>query len=203
MKRPRAPRANGWICNGDMGLVMAIWDLLLMAALCTVMVGACATRVAPEAFSISLVPTVPVPIRVGTDVGFRLSSATAGYASLYLIDPVGQVSVLAENLPLAAGSLDYPSSAQGFTLTASQPVGVNRVILLVTRQPFNGFSGEATLTSPVSLALSRRRVPATVGTVRPPSCPIGRGPGTKSRFGSWDDGRMARCVPDCGREGGT
>ena len=56
-------------------------------------------------------------------------------------------------MPLAAGSVDYPSSAHGFTLAASQPVGVNRVILLVTRQPFEGFSGEATLTSPVSLAL--------------------------------------------------
>ena len=75
----------------------------VMVALCIVMVGACATRVVPDAFSISLVPTVPVPIRVGTDVGFRLSSTTAGYASLYLIDPVGQVSVLAENVPLAAG----------------------------------------------------------------------------------------------------
>ena len=145
MSRTRATRANGRIRASQVGLGTV--------ALCTLMLGACATRVVPEAFSVSLVPTVPVPIRVGTDVSFRLSSTTAGYASLYLIDPVGQVSVLAENLPLAAGSLDYPSSAQGFTLTASQPVGVNRVILLVTRQPFNGFSGEATLTSPVSLAL--------------------------------------------------
>ena len=106
-------------------------------------------------FSVSLVPMVPVPIRVGTNLGFRLSSSTAGYGSLYLIDPVGQVSVLAENMPLAAGSQDYPSPEHGFTLAASQPVGVNRVILLVTRQPFDGFSVEATLTltRPVNLAL--------------------------------------------------
>ena len=104
-------------------------------------------------FSVSLVPTVPVPIRIGTNLGFRLSSSTAGYANLYLIDPVGEVWVLAENLPLAAGSLEYPSSAQPFTLAAAQPVGFNRVILLVTRQPFAGFGGNATLTSPVSLAL--------------------------------------------------
>lgn len=104
-------------------------------------------------FSVSLVPTVPVPIRIGTNLGFRLSSSTAGYANLYLIDPVGEVWVLAENLPLAAGSLEYPSSAQRFTLAAAQPVGFNRVILLVTRQPFAGFGGNATLTSPVSLAL--------------------------------------------------
>ena len=104
-------------------------------------------------FSVSLVPTVPVPIRIGTNLGFRLSSSTAGYGNLYLIDPVGAVWVLAENMPLAAGSLEYPSSAQSFTLAASEPVGFNRVILLVTRQPFGGFAGNATLTSPVSLAV--------------------------------------------------
>ena len=105
------------------------------------------------AFSISLAPAAPAPIQVGTQLGFRLSLSTAGYASLYLIDPVGQVSVLAENLPLAAGSLEYPSSAQWFTLTARPPVGINRVVLPVTWQPFDGFSGDATLTSAGSLAL--------------------------------------------------
>ena len=107
-------------------------------------------EVAPP-FSISIVPNVPVPIRVGTQLGVRLSSNTAGYVQLYLIDPVGTVSVLAENLPVAAGSLEYPSSEHGFVLTAGQPVGFNTVVLVVTRQPFPGFSGTATLTSPVSL----------------------------------------------------
>ena len=106
----------------------------------------------PAPFSVSLVPTVPVPIRVGTQLGFQLSSGTAGYASLYVIDPVYDVTILAENLPLPAGSLEYPSS-QGFTLRASEPVGFNRAILLVTRQPFGGFSDDATLTTPVSTAL--------------------------------------------------
>ena len=107
-------------------------------------------------FSISLVPTVPVPIRLDTSLGFRLSSSTAGYGSLYVIDPSYRVQVLAENLPLAAGSLEYPSS-QGFTLLAAQPVGFNRAIMLVTRQPFRGFSSDAaTLTSPVTLAIDGR-----------------------------------------------
>ena len=106
-------------------------------------------------FSVSLVPTVPVPIRVGTQLGFQLSSGTAGYANLYVIDPVYDVQVLAENLPTPAGSLEYPSS-QGFTLRAAEPVGFNRAILLVTRQPFGGFSGNDTLTSPVRTALDGR-----------------------------------------------
>ena len=105
-------------------------------------------------FSISLVPAVPVPIRIGTNLGFNVSSSTAGYYSLYLIDPVGEVWVLAENLPLPAGSVTYPSPpAQDFTLAAAEPLGTNRVILLVTRDPFGGFSGNATLTRAVSLAI--------------------------------------------------
>ena len=106
-------------------------------------------------FSVSLVPTAPVPIRIGTELGFQLSSSTAGYASLYLLDPVYAVQVLAENLALASGSLEYPSSP-GFILRAAPPVGFNRVILLVTRQPFRGFSGDETLTTPVPTALDGR-----------------------------------------------
>ena len=105
-------------------------------------------------FSVSLVPMAPVPIRIGAELDFQLSSGTAGYASLYLIDPLYAVQILAENLPIPAGSLQYPS--QGFTLRAAQPVGFNWVILLVTRQPFGGFSGNDTLTSPVSTALDGR-----------------------------------------------
>ena len=104
-------------------------------------------------FSVSLVATGAVPVRINTEMGFQLSSGTAGYASLYLIDPLYAVQILAENLPMPAGSLEYPSS-QGFTLRAAEPVGLNHVILLVTRQPFPGFSGnESTLTTPVSTAL--------------------------------------------------
>ncbi len=139
------------------------------AALCIVTLGACATREPPavgeqaldgslyvpadQPFDISLVPGVPVPIRVGTSLGFRLSSGSAGYASLYLIDPAAAVWALAENLPLAAGSLEYPSPTQNFTLTAAEPLGVNRVILLVTRDPLDGFSGGDTLMTAVSLAI--------------------------------------------------
>ena len=107
-----------------------------------------------EPFSISLVPAVPVPIRMGTSLGFNVSSSTAGYYSLYLIDPVGEVWVLAENMPLPAGSVIYPSPpAQNFTLAAAEPLGTNRVILIVTREQFAGFSGNATLTRAVSLAI--------------------------------------------------
>lgn len=109
-------------------------------------------RAAP--FSISLVPAVPIPIRIGTRLGFNVSSDTAGYYSLYLIDPVEEVWVLAENLPLPAGSVEYPSPpAQNYRLRAAEPLGFNRVILLATRTPFGGFAGNGTLTTARSLAV--------------------------------------------------
>ena len=145
-----------WVMRLAMVASLVSWAFLGLASGPTLAEQAASSTLARNpfaGFSVSLVPTVPVPIRIGTHLGFRLSSSTAGYANLYLIDPVGEVWVLAENMPLAAGSLEYPSSAQQFTLAAAQPVGFNRVILLVTRQPFAGFGGNATLTRPVSLAV--------------------------------------------------
>ena len=64
--------ARGWIHARHAALVVvAPWIVLLSA---------CG---AARPFSISLVPTAPAPIQVGTQLGFRLSSSTAGYASLY------------------------------------------------------------------------------------------------------------------------
>ncbi len=109
---------------------------------------------AVQPFAVSLVPAVPVPIRLGDQLGFSVSSGTAGYYSLYLIDPASEVWVLGENMPLGAGSVTYPSPpAQNFTLTAAEPLGRNRVIVLITRDPVSGFSGDNTLTSAVSLAI--------------------------------------------------
>ena len=114
---------------------------------------------------ISLVPTVRVPIRLGTQVSFRVEANVAGYAGLYLIDPARRVTVLGENMVLT-GSLDYPLLADGVRLTATQPVGNNQLILLVTRNPITvGFSGVDTLTRPVSLAVSEREFRAELNRI--------------------------------------
>ena len=108
-------------------------------------------------FAVGVVPTSAPPIRIGTPIGFRLSSSLAGVGHLYLINATGTVTVLAENLPLTAGSqLDFPGPAAGFTVTATQPAGINRVILLVTLAPFAGFANTqgAPLGSPVPLTLA-------------------------------------------------
>ena len=117
-----------------------------------------------QGYVVSLVPTVPIPVRVGTQVSLRLESNTTGYAHLYLIDPGGQVWVLGENMVLT-GSLDYPRPGSGVTLTAGQPVGFNDLTLLVTRQPIAGFSGYETLESPVSLADDRSTFRARLSRV--------------------------------------
>ena len=108
-------------------------------------------------FAVGVVPTFAPPIRVGTPIGFRLSSSLAGLGHLYLIDATGTVTVLAENLPLAAGAqTGFPGPAAGFTVTATQPAGINRVILLVTLDPFGGFANAQGLPlgSPVPLTLA-------------------------------------------------
>ena len=90
-------------------------------------------------FAVGLQPTRAAAARIGEPVGLRLSSSEAGYGNLYLINVDGSVMALAENLPLAPGvDAAYPRPGDGFELRASPPAGVERLILLVTLQPFAG-----------------------------------------------------------------
>ena len=94
------------------------------------------------AFAVGVAPTMAPPVAVGMPIGFRLSSNEAGFGHLYLINADGGVMMLAENLPVAAGAqLEYPRPGDGIAIRASLPAGVDRVVLLVTRQPFVGFAG--------------------------------------------------------------
>ena len=107
------------------------------------------------AFAVGVTPTMAPPVQVGTPVGFRMSSSETGYGHLYLINADGGVTMLAENLPLPAGAqVDYPLAGDGIEIRASPPAGIDRLILLVTRQPFVGFVGGrgTALTRPVALA---------------------------------------------------
>lgn len=107
-------------------------------------------------FAVGVVPTLAPPIRIGAPIGLRLSSSLAGLGHLYLIDATGTVYVLTENLPLGAGAqIDFPVAESGFTIAATRPAGVNRVVLLVTLDRIAGFANTQgmALTSPVSLTL--------------------------------------------------
>ena len=107
------------------------------------------------AFAVGVAPTMAPPVTVGSLVSFRVSSSAAGYGHLYLINADGGVTMLAENLPLAAGvQVDYPRPDDGIQIRASAPAGIDRLVLLVTRQPFVGFADNqgSTLTRPVALA---------------------------------------------------
>ena len=107
------------------------------------------------AFSVGLVPTMAPPVAVGTLLGFRLSASMTGFGHLYLISASGDVLLLAENLLMAAGAqVEYPLPEDGIEIRAEPPAGVDRLVLLVTRQPFVGFAnnqGQA-VTRPVALA---------------------------------------------------
>ena len=88
-------------------------------------------------------------------LGFRLSSSVDGYGHLYLITATGDVTRLTENLPLgAAAQTEYPRAGDGVQIQASPPAGIDRLVLLVTRQPFAGFTnGQGQLaTRPMVLA---------------------------------------------------
>ena len=144
-------------------LAAGVAAVLVAAAGCRstgngVLVGAGGVDVAVNespAFAVGVAPTMAPPVAVGTPIGFWMSSSEAGFGHLYLISADGGVTMLAENLPVAAGAqLEYPRPGDGIAIRASLPAGVDRVVLLVTRQPFVGFaeSQGSTLTRPVVLA---------------------------------------------------
>jgi len=94
------------------------------------------------AFSVGVVPNRAPPVRVGDEVGFTLSASEPGYGHLYLLNASGAVLMLAENLNVAEGAqTTFPTPGSGFTFRASPPPGVERILFLVTRQPFRGFGG--------------------------------------------------------------
>ncbi len=152
--------------TGTMRTGAAVFGMLALAVLaggCRTMghqplMGAAQVAVAANAapaFAIGVTPTIAPPVAVGMPVGFRVSSSEAGYGHLYLINADEGVLMLAENLPLEAGAqVDYPRLGEGVRIQASPPAGIDRLILLVTRQPFVGFADNqgTTLTRPVALA---------------------------------------------------
>lgn len=92
------------------------------------------------AFSVGVVPNRAPPVRIGDEVGFALSASRPGYGHLYLLNASGAVLMLVENLDMAEGAQTiFPTPGSGFTFRASPPPGVERILFLVTRQPFRGF----------------------------------------------------------------
>ena len=103
-------------------------------------------------FTAAVALTRPSPLRLGDAIAFILSTSTAGYGHLYMINASGNVVALVENLPVAPHApVLFPAPDAGFTVRASPPAGTDRVLFLVTLQPFQGFGGAAG--APVTLAL--------------------------------------------------
>ena len=103
-------------------------------------------------FSVGVVPNRAPPVRIGDELGFILSANTAGYGHVYLLTASGGVLVLGENLPVAANQQTvFPTPGGSFTFRATPPAGMERIIFMVTRQPFKGFGGGAS--GPVQRAM--------------------------------------------------
>ena len=106
---------------------------------------------APFAAAVNLVGAPPA--RFGDPVSFVLSAGTEGFGHLYLLNTSGTVVALAENLSIAPDApMLFPAPDAGFTIHARPPAGINRVLLLVTRQPFPGFGGGGAGAPPEMLA---------------------------------------------------
>ena len=106
-------------------------------------------------FSVGIIPNRAPPVRIGDELGFMLSASDTGYGHLYLLNASGGVLVLAENLLVAGGAQTvFPTPGSGFTFRASPPAGMERVVFLMTRQPFRGFGGGAS--GPVQLPVQAR-----------------------------------------------
>lgn len=102
-------------------------------------------------FSVGVVANRAPPVHIGDELGFTLSTSATGYGHLYLLNASGAVLVLAENVPIAGGAqAAFPTPGGGFSFRASPPAGVERVLFLVTRQPFAGFGAGAS--PPVQLS---------------------------------------------------
>ena len=115
--------------------------------------GAVATNPAAP-FTAAVSPVGASRVRLGDPVSFVLTAGAAGYGHLYLLNTSGTVVAMAEGLAVAPGApVLFPSPGSGITVRASPPVGVNRVVLLVTRQPFAGLGGGGAGAAPVTLGL--------------------------------------------------
>jgi hypothetical protein len=106
-------------------------------------------------FAAGIVPNRAPPVRIGDEVGFMLSASETGYGHLYLLNASGGVLVLAENLLVAGGAQTaFPTPGSDFVFRASPPAGIERVLFLMTRQPFRGFGAGAS--SPVQIPVQAR-----------------------------------------------
>ena len=107
---------------------------------------------APFTASVGLIGSSP--LRLGDPVSFILTTSTAGYGHLYMLNASGTVVALAENLAVAPNApVVFPAPDAGFAIRARPPVGTDRVLFLVTLQPFQGFGGAGAGGAPVTLTV--------------------------------------------------
>ena len=105
-------------------------------------------------FTVGVIPTRAPRTRFGHKLAFRLNTSTCAYRQLYLLTASGDVLVLTQNLPLDADTETvYPDPDTGLVLRASPPAVEERLLFLVTIQPFEGFGKVSATGTPLQLAM--------------------------------------------------
>lgn len=101
---------------------------------------------------VSMTPTASV-VRIGTPIGFRLTSSRSGFGHLYILQPSGKVQLLFENVPVLANvPLRYPRN--GTVVRATPPAGDTTLIFVTTLTRIDGFAGRQTTRTPFDLQVT-------------------------------------------------
>lgn len=99
---------------------------------------------------IELVPVDGRRVTVGRPVRFEIKSNHDGFAHLFVVSASGRVQLWMENVPVGAKrTLRYPGSA--VTIEAAAPEGCDRLLLIVSRNRLDGFTGRDTVRKPRDL----------------------------------------------------
>ena len=86
--------------------------------------------------SIGLTPTTPSPLRFGDALAVAITANARAFASIYVINPQGDVVSLGENIPVDPGT---PIVAPGRgVLRASAPAGRTRLLAIASLTPLAG-----------------------------------------------------------------
>ena len=101
---------------------------------------------------VTLFPTSAKAVRIGSTIGFQIGATANGYAHLYALSASGKVQLWMENVRIRRDhAMVYPS--RDSEIRATPPAGDEKVVLVITRAPFDGFASGA-VRSPLALQYS-------------------------------------------------
>lgn len=112
-------------------------------------------------FHVGVLPIGPSSIAIGTPFALRMVSTADGFAGLYVLSASGRTQAWFENVRFHAGkSIVYPQ--RGVIVRATPPAGDETVILTVSRDRMEGFSGAFESAIPLDLQYTHEGLRAAI-----------------------------------------